>query len=142
MEYLSQIFTYLAKEAGWLHLERDDRREVDDKLIIDGKDEVHPINQEIITIRTRHGGEYVVNLYYYKAYSNELVSVDVKVDRINPKYETVYRETIVLNRQDEEITAVRFSIDDDGAIYNVNKLPMKLTPYGLEHMPAEYPDWE
>jgi len=132
--------SYLAKEAGWLHLERDDRGEVNDKLIINGKEEVHPINQEIITIRSRHSGEYIVNLYYYQAHSKEPVPVDIKVDRINPKYETVFREKIILNRQDEEVTAVRFSIDDDGNVYDVNKLPVKLTPYGLDHMPAVYPD--
>ena len=46
--------SYLTKEVGWLNLERDDRGELNDIFIIDGKKEVHPINQEIITIRKRH----------------------------------------------------------------------------------------
>ena len=134
--------SYLAKEAGWLHLERDDRGEVNDKLMINGKEEVHPINQEIITIRSRQSGEYIVNLYYYKADSSDPVAVNIKVDRINPKFETVYRDSIVLTRQDEEVTAVRFSIDDEGNVFDVNKLPAKLTPYDLDHMPSLYPDWQ
>ena len=57
--------SYLAKEAGWLNLERDDRGELNDTLMIDGRKEIHPINQEIITIRKRFAGEYIINLYYY-----------------------------------------------------------------------------
>ncbi|KAG1657137.1 Metal tolerance protein 2 [Nymphon striatum] len=34
--------SYLEKETGWLHLERDDRGELNDTLLIDGKEEVHP----------------------------------------------------------------------------------------------------
>jgi len=65
--------SYLQKEVGWLNLERDDRGELNDTLVIDGKEEIHPINQEIITIRKRHAGEYVVNLYYYTAKSKKAI---------------------------------------------------------------------
>ncbi len=132
--------SYIAKEAGWLHLERDDRGELNDTLMIDGKKEVHPINQEIITIRNRHAGEYIVNLYYYTRHSSSPVSVDLKIDRINPKYETAFRETITMDKQDQEITAVRFTIKEDGSVHNINKLPATLTPYGLDHMPAVIPE--
>lgn len=132
--------SYIAKEAGWLHLERDDRGELNDTLIIDGKKEVHPINQEIITLRNRHPGEYIVNLYYYTASSGSPIPVNLRIDRINPKYETVYRETIIIEKLDQEITAVRFTIKDDGSVHNINKLPLILTPYKLDHMPADIPE--
>ncbi len=132
--------SYLAKEAGWLNLERDDRGELNDTLMIDGKKEIHPINQEVITIRKRFAGEYIINLYYYTEKSKKPVPVDIRIDRINPKYETVYRSTINLKNQDEEMTAVRFTIKEDGSVHNINKLPATLTPYALEHIPALIPD--
>ncbi len=132
--------SYVAKEAGWLHLERDDRGELNDTLVIDGKKQVHPINQEIITIRNRHAGEYIVNLYYYTAHSKTPIPIDLRIDRINPKYETVFRETIQLDKQDQELTAVRFTIKEDGSVHNINKLPVILTPYNLDHIPAMVPD--
>ncbi len=132
--------SYLAKEAGWLNLERDDRGELNDTLMIDGKKEIHPINQEVITIRKRFAGEYIVNLYYYTAKSKKPIPVDIRIDRINPKYETVYRETINLKNQDEEMTAVRFTIKEDGSLHNINKLPSTLTPYALDSIPALMPD--
>ncbi len=66
--------SYLEKETGWLHLKRDDRGELNDTLLIDGKEEVHPINQEFITIRKRNTGEYIVNLFYY---TKNLVSLSL-----------------------------------------------------------------
>ena len=132
--------SYLDKEAGWLNLERDDRGELNDTFIIDGKEEIHPINQEIITIRKRLAGEYIVNLYYYTAKSKKPVPVDIRIDRINPKYETVYRKSIDLKSEDEETTAVRFTIKEDGSVHNISNLPANLTPYSLDHMPSILPD--
>lgn len=132
--------SYLKKEVAWLHLERDDRGEINDTLMIDGKQEIHPINQEIITIRKRYAGEYIVNLYYYTAKSRKAIPVDIRIDRINPKYETVYRKTINLNKQDEETTAVRFTIKPDGSVHKINQLPITLTPYSLDHLPSLLPD--
>ncbi|HID82372.1 MAG TPA: hypothetical protein EYH06_10830 [Chromatiales bacterium] len=128
--------SYLQKEAGWLHLDRDDRGEINDIVMIDGEEVIHPTNQEIVTIRNRQKGEYIVNLYYYKATSAEPVPVKIKVDRINPRYETVVLETIRLAKQDQEKTVVRFTIDESGAVTDINHLPIVLTPYRLDHMPA------
>lgn len=132
--------SYLEKETGWLHLERDDRGELNDTLLIDGKEEVHPINQEIITIRKRTTGEYIVNLFYYTKKSRKPVPVDIRVDRINPKYETVYRQTVNLDKVNQEQTAVRFTIKEDGSVHKISKLPIELTPYSLDKMPSLLPD--
>ena len=132
--------SYLQKEVGWLNLERDDRGELNDTLVIDGKEEIHPINQEIITIRKRLAGEYIVNLYYYTAKSRKAIPVDIRIDRINPKYETVYRKTINLNQQDEETTAVRFTIKPNGDVHQISQLPSTLTPYSLDDLPSLLPD--
>ncbi len=132
--------SYLAKEVGWLTLERDDRGELNDILVIDGKEEIHPINQEIITIRKRYPGEYIVNLYYYTSKSRKPIPINIRIDRINPKYETVFRETITLKDQDQEITALRFTIKKDGAVHKISKLPATLTPYALDTIPALLPD--
>ena len=128
--------SYLEKEAGWLHLDRDDRGEINDIVVIDGREVVHPVNQEIVTIRNRMQGEYIVNLYYYKAVASAPVTVQVKVDRVNPRYETVALETVTLQSEDEEKTVLRFSIDDSGEVKDINHLPIILTPYRLDHMPS------
>lgn len=129
--------SYVQKEAGWLLLDRDDRGKVNDTIVVDGKEVVHPTNEEIVTIRNRQYGEYIVNLYYYKAETQGPIPVDIKIDKINPKFETVYVGKVELKAQDQELTAIRFSLDKEGNIGQFNQLPLKLTPYGLDHIPED-----
>lgn len=128
--------SYLQKEAGWLTLDRDDRGELNDTILVDGEEVLYPINQEIITLRYRQAGEYIVNLYFYEQVSSEPVPVEVRVDRVNPVLTTVFAESFDLVAQDQEITALRFSIDRDGNVFGINRLPLRLTPYGLDQMPS------
>ncbi len=136
--------SYLQKEAGWLHLDRDDRGEVNDTLMINGREVVHAVNEEIVTIRNRHPGEYIVNVYYYtsdkRRSAPKAIPVQVKIDRINPRFETVYVKQLELTAQDQELTAVRFMLNEAGDASDFNELPKQLTPYGLDHMPEDIPD--
>ena len=136
--------SYLQKEAGWLHLDRDDRGEVNDTLMINGREVVHAVNEEIVTIRNRHPGEYIVNVYYYTADKRKSaprkIPVQVKIDRINPRFETVYVNQLELTAQDQELTAVRFTLNEAGDAGDFNELPKQLTPYGLDHMPEDIPE--
>ena len=131
-----QTVSYLKKEAGWLHLDRDDRGEVNDIMLIDGVEKIYPVNQEIVTIRKKHPGEYIVNIYFYDAFSKQPLSVKIRIDQVNPTFKTVYRDELSLSGVDDEQTAVRFSIDEQGNAHGFNQLPVRLTPYALEHTPA------
>ncbi len=127
-----QIVSYLQGDAGWMHLDRDDRGEISDTVVIDGKPVVYPINQEIVTIRGTIAGEYIVNLYYYQSRTAEPVPVAVKIERVNPEFKIVFVEQVILERQDVEKTVVRFTITEDRDVIDVNKVPKVLTPYALE----------
>jgi hypothetical protein len=129
---IGETVSYLRKDAGWLHLDRDDRGVINDTVIIDGRETVYPINQEIVTIRGVIPGEYIVNLYYYNAAQPEPVDVLVKVERVNPSLQTVFVERIPMTQQDEEKTVLRFALDRQGAVAAMNRLPRRLTPYGIE----------
>ncbi len=131
-----RIASYLNKEAGWLHLDRDDRGEINDIIVIDGQEKIYPINEEIITVRRKHPGEYIVNLYFYHAVSAGPVPVELRVDRVNPRFHTVYQDEYLLQGVDHEVTAVRFSVDDDGEAGRFSRLPARLTPYALDHLPS------
>jgi hypothetical protein len=128
---IGDTVSYLRKEAGWLHLDRDDRGIVNDTIVIDGEEVVYPINQEIVTIRGILPGEYIVNLYYYKAAQARPVEALVKVERVNPALQTVFVERVQLERQDDEKTVVRFTLNRRGDVESINRLPKALTPYGF-----------
>lgn len=128
------IVSYLQRDAGWMHLDRDDRGEINDKVVIDGSEVVYPINQEIVTIRGAIPGEYTVNLYYYREGrpGGAGVAVTLKVERVNPEFRLVFVEQVFLESVDTEHTVVRFTVTKDRELVDVNRLPRTLTPYGLE----------
>ena len=126
-----EIVSYLQRDAGWMHLDRDDRGEINDKVVIDGNEVVYPINQEIVTIRGAIPGEYTVNLYYYQAGQPGGVAVTLKVERVNPELRLVFVEQVFLESVDTERTIVRFTVTKDRELVDVNRLPRMLTPYGL-----------
>ena len=129
---IGETVSYLRKDAGWLHLDRDDRGEVNDIVVIDGREVIYPINQEVVTIRGIIPGEYIVNLYYYKAAQARPVEALIKVEKVNPTLQTVYVRKVQMTQQDDEQTIVRFTLDGIGKITEINELPKRLTPYAME----------
>ena len=101
-------------------------------VVIDGEEVVYPINQEIVTIRGTIQGEYVVNLYYYKAYGTSPIPVSVKVEKVNPEFRLVFVDQVVLESEDAEKTVVRFTVTAEREIAGINRVPRMLTPYHLE----------
>ena len=113
-------------EAGLLHLDRDDRGNFNDTIIVGGKEITNPLNQEVVTLRGSLAGEYVVNLHYYETKDEEPVEVSVKVEKVNPKLEVIYYGSSTLARKGEEKTAVRFRVAADGSAVSTSSLPKKL----------------
>lgn len=126
------IVSYLVKDAGWLHLDRDDRGDLNDTIEVNGQPIVHPVNQEIVTLRGIIAGEYTVNLYFYDDRAKQPVEVTVKLERVNPEFALRYVGQVTLTAQDEEKTALRFQLAADGELDEINQRQKKLTPYALE----------
>ncbi len=127
-----ETVSYLRKEAGWLNLDRDDRGDLNDTVMINGEKVVHPINQEVVTIRGIISGEYIVNLHYYGSQSNRPVKANVKIEKVNPVLRLVFIDQLVLEKVDDEKTVLRFELDGNGEIVGINRLAKTLTPYRLD----------
>tara|TARA_Y100000590_G_scaffold102939_4_gene117024 strand:+ start:26199 stop:26804 length:606 start_codon:yes stop_codon:yes gene_type:complete len=127
-----EIVSYLKKDAGWLHLDRDDQGIINDKVLINNKEVIYPLNREVVTLRGIIPGEYIVNLYLYENKSNLPVDVKVKIERVNPTLKLVFFDDLILSGKDAEITVARFFLDELG---NFNSRPTQkkiLTPYELK----------
>ena len=120
------ILDFTNKEVGLMHLDRDDRGNLNDTIVVEGKTIENPLNQEVTTIRGIVPGEYVVNVHYYATENNKPVPVSVTVDKVNPALEVVYYGTVTLQKKDDEKTVVRFTIDPDGKVSNINHIPKSL----------------
>jgi len=117
---------FRAREAGLMHLDRDDRGLTNDVIVVNGKQVVNPLNQEVVTIRGIAPGEFTVNAHYYESKDGLPVEVTVSVIKVNPRAEVVFYGNVILARKGDEATAVRFTVLPDGAVTNVNTLPKTL----------------
>lgn len=120
------LIWFRSREAGMMHLDRDDRGLANDTMIINGEQVQNPLNQEVVTLRGIAPGEYVVNLHYYDSKDGQAVEVNVSVVKVNPRAEIVYYGSTTLARKGEEATAVRFTLDREGRVSGINTLPKPL----------------
>ena len=103
------------RPVGWgvfsagpvLNLERDDRGMIND---------TSSLNYELITIRKREPGEYIINLHLYNEFKEPLpVPVNVKVTGKGDIGE-IFSGEVELVRRKQELTVVRFTLDVDGSL--------------------------
>ncbi len=131
----SNIVWYTRREAGLIHLDRDDRGMFRDVIELNGKTIENPLNQEIISFRGLSDGAYTVNIVHYIANGGNL-PVQVKVEKLNPKVTLVFDDTITLTGTGDERTAVRFTLDGQ-EVKNVNNTPRDLVALTRNDAPRE-----
>ena len=125
---------YREREAGLMHLDRDDRGLSNDTLMVNGRKIINPLNQEVVTLRGIAPGEYVINAHYFESKevdstnpkAGQAVEVNVSVVKVNPRAEVVFYDKRLLAGRGEEATLARFTVQGDGAITDINTLPKKL----------------
>ena len=127
-----EIVSYLKKDAGWLHLDRDDQGVVNDKVIINGKEVIYPINREVVTLRGIIPGEYIINLYLYDNKSMKPVNAKIIIEKVNPSLKLVFFKDVILQQKDTELTIARFHLDSAGDFTVGTSQKETLTPYELK----------
>ncbi len=121
-----QMIWFKRTQEGLMHLDRDDRGAVNDMQLIDGKEIINPLNQEIVSIRGRPPGEFTVNIHYYRSQTLQAVPVTVYLAEVNPSLKVLHYATTTLRREGEERTAVRFTITPNGQVTAINTLQKSL----------------
>ncbi|MFM7483833.1 MAG: hypothetical protein ACKO5Z_07220 [Burkholderiaceae bacterium] len=129
-----EVVWFRNREASLMHLDRDDRGNANNTILVNGKKVVNPIRQEVTTIRSIIPGEYVANVHYYETKELELndpkagkpVEATLTVIKVNPKAEVVFYGQTTLEGRGKEATLVRFTIDPSGAVTNINTIPKSL----------------
>ncbi|WP_029000708.1 hypothetical protein [Azohydromonas australica] len=121
-----ELVWFRTREAGLMHLDRDDRGLTNDMVVINGKQVVNPLNQEVVTLRGIEPGEFTVNVHYYETKNGKPVEATVSVIKVNPRADVVFYGQVQLARKGDEATAVRFTVLPDGNVTNVSTLPKSL----------------
>lgn len=130
------IVWYNQKETGLMHLERDDRGNFKDTVLLNGKEIQNPLNQEIVALRGLEDGEYVVNVVHYIANGAAPLPVQVKVEKLNPTVKVIFYDTLQLKGTGDEQTAVRFTLEGQDVV-NVNNAPKSLVELTRSSGPKE-----
>jgi hypothetical protein len=120
------IAWYRHREAGFLTLDRDDRGGANDFIIVNGKKIASPIREEIVTVRGILAGEYTVNISHFQATTGMPVAAHVKVQKLNPTAQVIFDNKLTLDHTGHERTAVRFRLDAEGKVVNVDQRPKSL----------------
>jgi len=128
---LGNIVYFKNKEAGLVHLDRDDLGDMNDVIVLaDGTTVKYPYNQEILTIRGFVGGEWTLNLHMYSKREKTPTTARVTVDKLNPTLKTIIAKDIILEERGDEITVARFEMGSSGDILSINDMPKGLIQLG------------
>jgi hypothetical protein len=123
---IGNIAWYRHREAGFLTLDRDDRGGANDFILVNGKKIASPIREEIVTVRGIVAGEYTVNISHFQATTGQPVPVTVKVQKLNPTAQVIFDDKVVVDHTGDEKTAVRFRLDTEGRVIDVQRRPKSL----------------
>lgn len=120
----NNVIWYNRKEGGAMYLERDDRGKRGSVMSGgDGTQVLDPDNKEYITLRGTSPGEYIINVVAYSCIQDgtivgkklgEPINVPFVVElvRINPIFVALKRVELVATKVGQELTAIRFIIND------------------------------
>jgi hypothetical protein len=129
------IVGFKQKDRSLMNLDRDDLGRSNDTITTtNGKKIYVRQNIEHVTIRGIIPGEYIVNVHLYRRVPKnevldkdyfEVIPVRINVEKLNP-YGVVYIKDLTLAVKGEEKTAVRFTVDEEGDITDINELQFQI----------------
>ena len=123
---VGNIAWYRHREAGFLNLDRDDRGGMNDFIVVNGRKIPSPIREEIVTVRGIVAGEYTVNVSHFQATTGQPVAATVKVQKLNPTAQVIFDDKVMVDHTGDEKTALRFWLDAEGKVVDVQKRPKSL----------------
>ena len=109
-----EIVFFRKKNNKLMHLDRDD---VGNREDIDSEDP--PVNREIVMIRKKSPGDYVVNAHTYTKYSDVPLPVMVKIIKISPRF-IIHEKVTMFDSSNEEKTICRFTVSQTGKIKDIH----------------------
>lgn len=134
------------KTAGLMNLEKDDLGRANDTITDEfGNSKVVELNREVITLRGVVAGEYEVMAHIYmrpfnqekKEFLESASKLTVEIIKINP-YEVVYIHKEEYFKRGQEISVVRFTVNDKGDFISYNNMPSNII--GSKRLHRGYPE--
>ncbi len=132
-----ESINYVRKEACWATLERDAQASASDWSMINNQRVVRINNREVVSLRVPVEGEWTANVHWYGGTSREPVEVTLEILAIEPRVESLFSRSLVLERPSQEKHITRFSMSASGAVSNFDSSrPVMLAKPSLNGPPA------
>jgi hypothetical protein len=129
---LGHLVCFRRRDEGLMHLDRDDLGHTNDTVVgPDGTRHEIKENREIVIIRGILPGEYTANAHMFsKREHGRPTTVTVKLEKVNPSLKTITQQEVVLEKNGDEKTAFRFTLDQEGQVISTNDLVKNFTGGG------------
>lgn len=85
------------------NLDRDDRGLVNDVIVVNGRQVVSPLNQEVVTRRGIMPGEFTVNVHYFDSKNGKPVEATVSIIKVNPRADVEFYGQPSLARKGDDV---------------------------------------
>lgn len=123
---LGNTVSFLIKEAGHMHLDRDDLGANTDEITLESGQIIGtPYNREVVSLRGWIPGEYIVTVHLYRSVYQEVITSTVQLIKVTP-YQVLLTERLEFGVRGEEKLVFRFILDDRGNMVSHNYLPISL----------------
>lgn len=116
------VMFFRQMNIGLMHLDHDDIGWTRDTIVSGGQRIIKYVNQEIATIRGIIPGEWIINIHMYAKRYGSAATINVRVDKLNPRFTTIVDKDYVMMSRGEEITVTRMVMTGKGEIESINDM--------------------
>ena len=119
---------FRTREKGLMYLDHDDRGMGSDTTVgPDGQPITIKHNEESVVIRGIMVGEYTVNVHMYRKTSTGPLEVTASLYQLKGADTKILEKKVILEKNGDEKTAFRFTMDENGAMTGTSDLPRSFT---------------
>lgn len=127
MDSQGNLVFFHSREAGLMHLERDDLGIKNDVVTGPNGEQIKiSKNEERVIIRGITPGEYIVNVHMYNKVDWSQTKVSVALIDLQGTDTKIVEKFVILESMGDEATAFRFTLSADRQVSNINTIPRKL----------------
>jgi hypothetical protein len=125
-----KLVFFKSKESGLMHLDRDDVGHRKDFVVLPSGQLIEvECNQEVLTIRGAISGEWTLNIHMFAKRDTTPTRAIVKMEKIDPRVQTIFRKEFTMSEEWQEITVARFTMSYGGQIMSIDDAPKKLVKW-------------
>ena len=118
-----EVVFFSNKNNSIMHLDRDDMGSTGDYS--PSENELGPSNREIVTIRNKYPGTYVVNVHMFRKSYRDPTPIEVRIFKVKSG-KIIEDSMILLTRSGQEKTVARFKVNNDGSIKKLKPLSTEI----------------